>query len=288
MKVLVLGASGMLGNAIFHSFSKNPAYQIHGVCRNLGKLPINTVWKKEKILCIEDIMSREHLYQIFNAVKPDVVINCIGIVKQLNSASDPLQCIPINSILPHMLADLCQTFSARLVHFSTDCVFSGKLGNYHESDFPDAKDLYGRSKLLGEVEYDNSITLRTSIIGRELNSAHSLLDWFLSQEHEVKGYRRAIFSGLPTTEIAKLLEDKILPNKKLSGLFHLSAEPINKYELLKYCTAIFDKKISITPDDTLVVDRSLNSNRLREEISYTPPSWPELLRDLKNFYKGTE
>ncbi|MFB9159913.1 dTDP-4-dehydrorhamnose reductase family protein [Chromobacterium violaceum] len=288
MKVLVLGASGMLGNAIFHSFSKNPAYQIHGVCRNLGKLPINTVWKKEKILCIEDIMSREHLYQIFNAVKPDVVINCIGIVKQLNSASDPLQCIPINSILPYMLADLCQTFSARLVHFSTDCVFSGKLGNYHESDFPDAKDLYGRSKLLGEVEYDNSITLRTSIIGRELNSAHSLLDWFLSQEHEVKGYRRAIFSGLPTTEIAKLLEDKILPNKKLSGLFHLSAEPINKYELLKYCTAIFDKKISITPDDTLVVDRSLNSNRLREEISYTPPSWPELLRDLKNFYKGTE
>ncbi|MCD4486151.1 SDR family oxidoreductase [Chromobacterium vaccinii] len=288
MKILVLGVNGMLGNAIFQSFSVNTRYETYGVCRKISQLPMSALWRKEKLFCVEDIMNRAQLYNILNLVKPDVIINCIGIVKQLNSSSDPMKCIPINSILPHSLADLCQIFNAKLIHFSTDCVFSGETGNYTEADIPDAKDLYGRSKLLGEVNYENTITLRTSIIGRELNSSHSLLDWFLSQKNEIKGYRQAIFSGLPTLEISKILENKILPDKKLYGLFHLSAEPINKYDLLTYCAEIFNKDITIHPDDTLIINRSLNSTMLRKRIDYTPPSWTDLLVNLREFYKGSK
>jgi dTDP-4-dehydrorhamnose reductase len=215
-------------------------------------------------------------------VRPAVVINCIGLVKQLSQADDPLEALPINALLPHRLARLCDVAEARLVHISTDCVFSGKRGQYQESDLPDAGDLYGRSKLLGEVDSPH-LTLRTSIIGHELNSAHGLVDWFLSQQTSVKGFTRAVFSGLPTVELARVVRDHVLTNPELQGLYHVSSAPIAKHDLLHLVARTYDKQIGIEPDDRLVIDRSLDSTRFRERTGYEPPSWQQLVERMHQF-----
>ena len=214
---------------------------------------------------------------------PDVVVNCIGLVKQLAQAEDPLVAIPINALLPHRLARLCDLAGARLIHLSTDCVFDGSRSMYAESDCSDAKDLYGRSKYLGEVNYGNAVTLRTSIIGHELSSAHGLVNWFLSQQGEVKGYTRAIFSGLPTVELARVLRDFVITKSELRGMYHVSAEPISKFELLGLVAQTYGKTIEITPDASVAIDRSLDSSRFRGVTGYAPPSWLNLVRDMHQF-----
>jgi dTDP-4-dehydrorhamnose reductase len=216
-------------------------------------------------------------------VRPDVVVNCVGLVKQLADANDPLQAVPINTLLPHRLAALCQASGARLVHISTDCVFSGAKGNYLETDFPDAYDLYGRSKLLGEVDYPHAITLRTSIIGHELSGNRSLVNWFLAQQGAVKGFTRAIFSGLPTVELASVVRDVVLPRKELHGLYHVSAKPINKFDLLQLVAKVYRKNIEINPSEELVIDRSLNSDRFKEATGYAPPEWATLIQRMCEF-----
>jgi dTDP-4-dehydrorhamnose reductase len=225
----------------------------------------------------------DSVVSLFAKVRPEVVINCIGLVKQLSEADDPLVALPINALLPHRLARLCAASGARLIHLSTDCVFSGSKGMYLETDISDAKDLYGRSKYLGEVDYTNAITLRTSIIGHELDGARSLIGWFLSQNGRVKGYRRAVFSGLPTVVVARVIRDYVIPRPDLHGLFHLSAEPINKYDLLKLVAQTYGKQIDIEPDEQLVIDRSLDSSRFRNETGFQPAPWPELIRDMHDF-----
>jgi dTDP-4-dehydrorhamnose reductase len=220
---------------------------------------------------------------LFAKVKPHVVINCIGLIKQLAEADDPLSAIPINALLPHRLARLCDVAGARLVHMSTDCVFAGTKGMYTEADMSDAKDLYGRSKYLGEVDYPHAITLRTSIIGHELSGAHSLVGWFLAQQGSVRGFRRAIFSGLPTVELARVIRDHVIPHPELRGLYHVSAEPINKFDLLTLVARAYGKTIDITPDDKLAIDRSLDSSRFRQATGYQPEPWPELVRRMREF-----
>jgi dTDP-4-dehydrorhamnose reductase len=169
------------------------------------------------------------------------------------------------------------------VHMSTDCIFSGAKGMYTEADMSDAKDLYGRSKYLGEVDYPHAITLRTSIIGHELNGGHSLVGWFLSQQGSVKGFRRAIFSGLPTVELARVIRDHVIPHPELHGVHHVSADPINKFDLLTLISNIYGKKIDIAADDNFIIDRSLDSTRFREATGYQPPPWPELVRRMCEF-----
>ena len=172
---------------------------------------------------------------------------------------------------------------ARLIHMSTDCVFSGSVGMYTESTFPDANDLYGRSKYLGEVDYLNAITLRTSIIGHELSGSKSLVCWFLSQMGSVKGFKKAIFSGLPTIEIAKVIRENVLPNTSLRGTYHLSVDPINKYDLLKLIARQYEKEIDIIPDESYVIDRSLNSERFRLATGFKPKPWPQLIKEMYEF-----
>jgi dTDP-4-dehydrorhamnose reductase len=207
----------------------------------------------------------------------------IGLVKQLTEADDPLAAIPINSLLPHRLVRLCRTAGARLIHVSTDCVFSGSKGMYHEGDVADANDLYGRSKFLGEVDDPRAVTLRTSIVGPELNTAHGLVSWFLSQKGRVKGFTRAVFSGLPTVELARVMRDFIIPRPDLHGVYHVSAEPINKYELLSLIASVYGSSVDIVPDGELVIDRSLDSTRFRKVTGYYPPPWSELVRVMKEF-----
>lgn len=283
-KILILGASGMLGNAVLRYFALNPDYEVYGSVRSLSSVRyFHDKGVAAQFLAGVDVENLDSLTRLFATVMPNLVVNCVGIVKQLADANDPLIALPINSLLPHRLARLAQVAKARLVHLSTDCVFSGKKGNYQESDVPDAEDLYGRSKLLGEVDYPNAITLRTSIIGHELLGNRSLIDWFLSQSGEVQGYSNAIFSGLPTVEIARIIQDHVIPNPSLHGLYHLSSDPINKFDLLSLVAKIYGKDIIIRPKEDYFIDRSLNSDRFKLDTGFKPESWDELVKRMYSF-----
>lgn len=284
MRILVLGASGMLGNAMIRVLSEKTDWQVHGTVRSESAKRLFRTEIADRIISGVDVEQHDSLLQAFIKVRPDVVINCVGLIKQLADAEDPLQAIPINALLPHRLARICELSGARLVHMSTDCVFSGSKGSYRESDLSDAKDLYGRSKFLGEVAYPHAVTLRTSIIGHELQSAHGLVGWFLSQQERCNGYTKAIFSGLPTVVLAQIVRNTVIPRTDLTGVYHVAAQPISKYDLLKLIADVYDKKIEIIPSDKLVIDRSLNADRFRDATGYTVPSWPELI-ELMHTYK---
>lgn len=283
IKVLVLGATGMLGNAVLRLFGQSAGYEVVGSARSTSALRLLPADLSDRVICGVDVEHIDSLISLFSQVRPDVVINCIGLVKQLAEAEDPLVAIPINSLLPHRLARLCGVAGARLVHMSTDCIFSGAKGTYTEEDISDAKDLYGRSKYLGEVDCPHAITLRTSIIGHELNGGHSLVGWFLAQQGSVKGFRRAIFSGLPTVELARVIRDHVIPHPELHGVHHVSADPINKFDLLTLISNVYEKKIDIATDDNFIIDRSLDSSRFREATGYQPQPWPELVRRMCEF-----
>ncbi len=282
-KVLLLGVTGMLGNAMFRFFSDSPGYLVIGTARTAGALPYLPEDLRGQIKVGIDVNNPDSLLDLISDVRPTVVINCIGLIKQLAEANDPLEVLPINSILPHRLARLCKLASARLVHVSTDCVFSGRRGMYVETDASDAEDLYGKSKYIGEVDYPNAITVRTSIIGHELNSANGLVDWFLSQEGRINGYGQAIFSGLPTVELARVIRDYILPHRSMHGVYHVSVDPISKFDLLRLIADVYEKKIDIQRDDNLVINRSLDSTEFRTLTGYSSPSWPELIKQMKSF-----
>jgi len=226
------------------------------------------------------------LARLFAQVRPNAVINCIGLVKQLLEVEDPLLALPINALLPHRLARLCELVNARLVHISTDCVFSGRKGGYLETDEADAQDLYGRSKFLGEVDYLNSITLRTSIIGHELNSVHGLIGWFLAQEGCIKGFTKAIFSGLPTCELAHVICDKVLSRPDLHGLYHVAAEPVSKHDLLQLVNHEYAKGLKIEPDTQLQINRSLDGRKFFDATGYVAPPWPQLISKMRSFNEG--
>jgi len=273
----------MLGNAVLRFFARSPGFTVTGTVRSVGSLRLLPPDLHGHVRQGIDVESTDSLLEVFASVRPDVVINCVGVVKQLSSAEDPLTAIPINALLPHRLARLCAITSSRLIHVSTDCVFSGALGGYREDHPADAADLYGRSKHMGEVDQTHAVTLRTSIIGHELGSAHGLVGWFLAQSGSVKGFKRAIFSGLPTCELAKVMRDVVIPRKDLRGVYHVSAEPITKHDLLKLVAQAYAKDIAIVPDEKLVIDRSLDSTRLRAATGYLPPSWPELVAAMQRF-----
>ncbi|MBS0418992.1 MAG: SDR family oxidoreductase [Proteobacteria bacterium] len=281
--VLVLGASGMLGHAVLRFFAGSSGISVYGSVRSGAAQALLPAALRANVITGVDVDNWDSLVALFARAQPDVVINCVGLVKQLAEAEDPLAAIPINSLLPHRLSRLCAVRGARLVHISTDCVFAGTKGMYKESDPSDAQDLYGRSKFLGEVSGPGAVTLRTSIIGPELNSAHGLLGWFLAQSGRVRGFSRAIFSGLPTVELARVIRDFVLPNPQLQGLYHVAAAAINKYELLRLIAADYGRTIEIAPDAALVIDRSLDGGRFSELTGYVAPPWPELVRAMHAF-----
>lgn len=283
MRILVLGANGMLGHTVVRLLSNDSELEVVGTVRGDGALQRCAEPARRRLIPGIDVEQPDALIRVFATVRPQAVINCVGLVKQLALAADPLRAVPINALLPHRLAGLCQAADARLIHVSTDCVFTGKKGQYVETDFPDADDLYGRSKLLGEVDYPHAITLRTSIVGPELAGNHGLLGWFLSQVGPVKGFRRAIFSGLTTVELATVIRDLVLPRPELRGLYHVASSPISKFELLTLFAAAYEKTNEISPDDQLVIDRSLNAKRFGESTGYTAPPWPELVRRMREF-----
>jgi len=284
VKVLVIGASGMIGSTVLRVLSEKNDWEVFGSVRDGSVKRFFSESIAARLMVGVDVEQTTHLVKLLDQIRPDVVVNCAGLTKHKPEADDPLVSIPINTLMPHRLAGLCKLICARLIHISTDCVFSGEKGRYAEDDFADARDVYGKSKALGELHYPHTITLRTSTIGHELQSQYGLLDWFLSQEGRCKGYYRAIFSGLPTVVFAQVIRDVVIPRDELSGLYHVAAKPINKYELLELIAEVYGKTIDIVPEDKLVIDRSLDSTRFQLATGYIAPEWPELIK-LMHAYK---
>jgi dTDP-4-dehydrorhamnose reductase len=270
----------MLGSTVFHQLQSRPDLAVYGTARSNSVRQFFPRTMDDKILIGADADNTDSIVAALNQIRPEVIVNCIGIIKQTKAAKDPLVALPINSIFPHRLARLATLLGARVVHISTDCVFSGKKGNYSECDTPDADDLYGRSKLMGELDAPNAITLRTSIIGRELIGRKGLLDWFLGEREPVKGYAGAVFSGLTTDELARLIQEHVLSRPDLTGILHVGGEAITKFELLNLIKSAYGVATIIQRDDTVVIDRSLDSTRFREATGYRPPCWREMIRRM--------
>jgi len=284
-KILVLGAGGMLGHVLFTRLSDSDKLNVAGTVRHVGKLSsILTDANRVKIIEGVEADRFDTVERAIKASKPELVINCIGIIKQLPEAKDSIISININSLFPHRLAKLCRDSGIRLVHFSTDCVFDGKKGNYSEDDLPNAEDLYGRSKFMGEVSGPKCMTIRTSIIGHELIGNYGLVEWFLSQKGSVQGYKKAIFSGFPTVEMADIIRDYVVPDDRLEGLYHISARPISKLDLLKIVAERYGKQISIHSSDKVNENRSLNSGKFKHISGYEPPKWEELIEKMHDHY----
>lgn len=280
-KILVLGGNGMLGHKLFNVL--RDYYDTYATIReSSGNYDEHPLLDSDRLVGNVDVTNFDSIVHAFAIVKPTVVINAVGIVKQIAAAKDSILSLKINSLFPHQLGKLCQASSTRLIQISTDCVFSGQTGNYTESDTPDATDIYGRTKLLGEVVGANCLTIRTSIIGPELERHTSLLDWFLcNPDLQIKGFTQAIFSGFTTLALARILGEIIIPNETLGGLYHISSKPISKYDLLCLIRDKFDKDINIEPYSDFVCDRSLDSHRFQTETNWQPLDWEAMIDDLK-------
>jgi dTDP-4-dehydrorhamnose reductase len=236
-----------------------------------------------------DVVNFDSVIGAFARCRPDVVVNCVGVIKQLPEAKDPLISLTVNSVFPHRLAGLCGSGGARLIHISTDCVFSGLKGMYTEDDKPDPDDLYGRTKLLGEVSGPNCLTLRTSMIGPELGSSNGLLEWLLHcNERKVNGYTRAMFSGLTTGCLAGVVADLIDRHAGLSGIYHVSSAPISKFDLLTLIRDAYKLDVDIEPFEDVRIDRSLNSIRFREATGFVPQDWPAMVREMARDRSGAD
>lgn len=275
MRILILGATGLIGNNIFRYLNSCADLHVTGTYRSDKHLSFFTNFERDNLLFYDFDQALPN--EIFKKVKPDVVINLIAITKHVKESLDIPRMIQINSVFPHLLAKLCGEHSAKLIQISTDCVFSGGKGNYFEDDLTDDLTFYGRSKALGEVTYGGHLTIRTSAIGRELETKYGLVEWFLSENYSCFGYEKAIFTGLTARYLAHVISKHVLPCQSLSGLYHLSVNPINKFDLLSKLAKFYKKDINIIPDSSIQIDRSLNSDSFKKATGFIAPSWDELI-----------
>jgi dTDP-4-dehydrorhamnose reductase len=286
MRILLLGVTGMLGHKLWQRYKDR--YETWATVRGgLDRLAQFDLFISDRILPGIDVLDFDSIVNVFQRVRPDVVINCVGITDFRSSQQRSVDTeayevsIALNSLLPHRLSNLCRLAGCRLIHISTDCVFSGTKGMYTEDDVSDATDLYGRSKYLGEVSEEGCITLRTSIIGRELGRGSGLVEWFLSNDGKtVSGFRKVIYTGFTTAFLSKIIADLIEKNPKLSGLYHVSSKPINKYDLLHLLRDAFSLDIVIEEDTETRIDRSLDSTRFRVATGLEPTTWADMIREM--------
>jgi len=285
MKIVVLGVTGMLGHKMFQILKNQFDSVIGFAYENVSQPPFDkvTLFQDAEIVEGVDVSNFQSLEEHLNQIKPDYIVNCVGIIKQRDAASAYIPSIELNALLPHKLAAMALKWGGRVIHFSTDCVFDGKRGSYSETDLSNATDLYGKSKFLGEVQGENALTLRTSIIGRELTSHKSLLDWFLAQEGKtIKGYKNVIYSGVTTNQISEVVKMVIEKFPTLSGLYQVVADPISKYDLLALAQDAFGVGIKMVPETETISDRSMKGDKLKEATGYVSPPWPELMANLAN------
>ncbi|OED98593.1 dTDP-4-dehydrorhamnose reductase family protein [Vibrio breoganii] len=271
-KILILGTSGMLGNSIFSNLPKEK-YSVTGIQRSQS----SDVNIKGNI----DALDNDLLLSTIEEINPDVLVNCIGVIKQNVEDADIPNMLSLNSILPHKLCAIAERLNCKFIHFSTDCVFDGALGNYKDNDEYTSRDIYGVSKYFGEIkDSPNTVTLRTSIIGHGIEENRSLIDWFLNSDSRIKGFSKAVFSGFPCCEIANILDTHVINNNELCGLYNLSSNPINKHDLLTEVNNVYELNKEIVKDESFKIDRSLNSELFQEVTGYKVPSWPKLIKDM--------
>ena len=277
MKILILGASGMLGHMLFGELLRR-GLDVYGGVRHA--FPCRKAWQP-RLLPGLDACNMETVRQVLDDVRPDVCINAVGLIRQIPEGRKILPCLQINSVLPWQLLELCRPRHIRLIHYSTDCVFDGQKGSpYVEDDPATATDIYGRTKSLGEVRDEHALTLRTSLLGPELRGKHSLLEWFLSQEGPVNGYTDALFTGLPTSEHARIMADYVLPRTELYGLYQVSSQPISKHDLLCLIDKVYKKGIQILPHAGIGEDKRLSCSAFSRATGYTAPAWPDLIAEM--------
>jgi len=280
VRILILGGDGMLGHQLLKSWQGKHEVRVtlRGDSMRYAGYGLFT---PENSFYGVDVLDFSRVEQVVRIFRPEAVVNAIGIVKQRIEAHDAILSLEVNSLLPHRLSQLCKKVGARLIHLSTDCVFSGGRGMYTEDDLEDARDLYGRSKLMGEVHDAHAVTLRTSIIGLELSRNKSLIEWFLAQSGQVKGFTRAVYSGFTTSEMARIIEQVLLEHRSMSGLWHVASEPISKYALLAELSGLMQRSdIDLLPENDFFCERSLDATRFNTETGYQPPSWHDMLKEL--------
>ena len=280
MRLLILGGSGMLGHQLWRGLHEQHETWVT-LRRPVADFDAHNLFDEAKAIQFDDITDDTALERTLGQAKPEAVINCVGLIKQRDEASDEALTLRVNAEFPHRLAKRCGEAGARLIHFSTDCVFTGTKGNYTETDPPDATDLYGQSKHQGEVADAHCVTLRTSVIGHELGTHLALLDWFLSQRGQaINGYTKAIYSGFTTLEMARIVDRILTQHTDLSGVWHVASQPISKFGLLQLCREKLGWEGVIEPNDEFVCDRSLNADRFNQATGYTPPSWEAMISEL--------
>lgn len=295
MNIMVLGATGMLGHRLLWGLDELGYTVLGGVRTDVStiepycRLPVFR--DKQRIIVGLDGYDIVGLRKKLLSIKPDVILNCIGVIKQREEGQSSVSCIALNALLPHVLEELVLTWGGWLINFSTDCVFKGDRGHYNEADCCDATDWYGRTKAIGEVTGTNALTLRTSIIGRELKTHRSLLDWFLAQNGKiVKGFSRAVYSGITTCEMVRVIDLLLSEYPNLRGLYQIASEPISKYDLLCLIQSAANLDIQIVRDETTVsINRSLKAGRFFQKTGYRAPSWPKMISSLVddiNLYVG--
>jgi dTDP-4-dehydrorhamnose reductase len=281
VRFLILGGAGMLGHKLYQEL-KGRGETYVTVRRPASAYARLGLFQTGRVIDGIDATDSQDLQRALSKARPNVVFNAVGIIKQLKEAHDPVVSIKINALLPHQLAEACAASNARFIHVSTDCVFSGRKGGYTEDDAPDPVDLYGRSKLLGEVDAPGSVTVRTSMIGREVETQAGLVEWFLSQRGgRVKGFQKAIYTGFTTLELARILADIAEKQPDLQGVWQVSSDPIDKYALLGLVNDAYGLGVTIDTDTEFICDRSLDSTQYRERTGFRPPTWPEMIQEMR-------
>jgi dTDP-4-dehydrorhamnose reductase len=287
MRILVLGGDGMLGHQLFKTLSRRHDVRVT-LRQRLSAYRNFNLFSAENAYEGVEMGSLDGLIDVLGEFRPLAVVNAVGIVKQRSTAKESVPSLEINSLFPHRLAGLCKAAGVRMVHMSTDCVFSGRTGRYREADLSDAEDLYGRTKYLGEVDESHCVTLRTSMIGKELSRKQGLLEWFMSQKGSVQGFKNAIFSGFTTLELSRIIERILTEYPEKGGLYHVSSDPISKFDLLTLIKREMGLRIEIIPTEEPRLDRSLDSTKFRKEFDYTPPTWEEMIEELSRSLKEVQ
>ena len=285
MKILVLGSSGMLGSALIRILSEKQNWKVIGTIRSDDSRKFFDSRISKNLVKVNNIINYDNLAKVVEETKPEIVINCISLDKELLKKCDPLMMIPIYALLPHQLSRLCKKNGARLVQISTDGVFSGKKGNYKEDDARDSEDLYGTTKAMGELIEKHTITIRTSIIGHEISNKNGLVDWFLSQKQQCECFSNAIFSGFPTVILSEIIRDFIIPNSKLNGIYHIASKPISKCKLLTLINKEYGLNINLITNNKIKINRSLNADRFKAATGYVSPDWKDLIRSMHLYKK---
>lgn len=280
MRILILGATGMLGHKLWQLMPQRFA-DTYATVRARPLLPGSRLFEDKRVIAGVDCTDFPSVAAVLDRIAPQVIVNCVAVTKRREGSGNAEASIALNARLPQQLAGWCGEHASRLIHFSTDCVFTGRTGGYTEMSVPDAEDLYGRSKALGEVAGDGALTIRSSFIGRELAHGTELLEWFLAQRgRRIQGYRQALYTGVSNLFMAQLVGDIIADQPRLTGLYNLASEVVSKFDLLCLARDAFRLDIEIEPDDSFVCRRDLDGSRLRQALGVMPPPWREMMAGL--------